>query len=281
MVIFELDVDESLNRLEQNHEYVTLIKNSLAEKRSKYRKFANIIRLDFNALDRCCSNYEYTLLIDMYSFSEQLVKNFFYYMIDYEAHSNDSLNRFIDSKVPRKRFSPNVQYDEIEKMIRNQLLGGFKFILSNCKTEISMYDQMIQSRHKYAHRGHYSFSLNNFEEILGIQKYIYSELKMIIIDGCEYRLKFQSDYVDLKNAVQNAKISESNIKYKGNDLKRIKNMCKKFYSTHGTKVYDIEKLMKIAENIDLVSKMDLRSKNSSLQALDELKKSYLFVRTND
>lgn len=276
MILFELDVEDGFERLEENYEFVISINHSLADKRSEYREFSENIDLDFDALDNCCKSFENTILIGMYTFSEQLIKNFFYKMIGFETYTNESLNRFVESKVPKERFSPSPKYFDIENTIKKQLFKDFKYILSKDRTEITMYNEMVNSRHRYAHKGHYAFNVNNFYDILKIQKYIYFELKMLVIHDFEYRLKFQSSYFDIKNSVFTlSKVDQSKIKFKSEELRQIRSKCLSFFNKYNSLLADIEMLQEINEKIRLVSIINLNKKIEALTIIKDLKSALL------
>ena len=110
MIIYEFDLEERMNDIFKNLEYVTLIRNSLADNRAEYRKLASNLSIDFFALQTCCDTFERNLLIDIYTYAEQLVKNFYYHLVEKDRSANLYIRNFINKKISADKFSPNVNY---------------------------------------------------------------------------------------------------------------------------------------------------------------------------
>ncbi len=179
MEIFEFDCDVRFEALLDIYSQVKKIKNSRAEDIAQYRILAENTELDLPTILNCCDNYERSLLIECYTFAEQLFKNFYYELLDFERNNNKYLRLFIQRKIPRDKFSPDVFFANIEGSIRSHILHGFKFILKDQNHEIKVYDEMIKSRHRYAHSGVYDFDFNNFEDVVKVLDYIRFELELI------------------------------------------------------------------------------------------------------
>lgn len=258
MKIYELDVVDRLECLEQNFSMVTEIKNSLSENRAEYRSLANNIGISQESLMVCCDNFERSLLIECYTFSEQLVKNSFYRMIEFDNNNNEYVKSFIKNKVSKARFSPNVKFEEIEKMIKNQLFTDFKFLYPKNNSEIGLYNEMVKSRHVYAHKGIYEFQFNDFYVILNVLKYLYFELSFLNSSTSVKRREFQNKYFNLKENVKKVSDIDNNLKYQRNCLKKVKNSCCEFIDNYGESFGDIVLLEEINIKIIKVANQDLR-----------------------
>lgn len=262
MMIFEFDAKERIDDIKQNFEYVLEIKNSLADNREKYRNLSIEINVSKESLFQCCDAFERALLINCYTFSEQLMKNFVYEAIEKDRHENNFLNKFIDNKIPKNRFSPNVNLDKMEKDIRKDLFKDFKFILPNTLNEIKIYNEMVNSRHTYAHRGIYNFDFYNFRAVIQVLEYIYFEFSTIINDGESFRLQIQEDLKkisELSKKINNI----TDIKYQRDKLKEIKILCKKVVKNYSDKMEDVDLLRNLYNNIKNISEMDLRDPQKS------------------
>lgn len=269
MVIFEFDVQERLDDIKRHFQQVLEIKNSLADNRQKYRNLSNEINISQYSLFQCCDAFERSLLINCYTFSEQLMKNFIYEAIDKDRHENKFLNKFIDNKIHKSRFSPNVKFNRMEEDIKKDLLKDFKFILPKSLNEIKIYDEMVNSRHTYAHRGVYNFDFENFSAVIKVIEYIYFEFSTIINYDENFRVKFQHDFKEVSSLSK--KISKINeIKYEREKLKEIKKMCKSIVKNYSSKIESIELFKELYENIKNVSKMDLRDAKRAQSKVTEL-----------
>lgn len=197
MKIFELETEDRLNSLIDNSENVEKLNNSFAENRAQYRRFANSIVLPFDVLDECCRTYERNLLIDAYTYAEQLLKNFYYHMLEKDTASNISFQTFVNNKLKIDKFSPNARFRYMEQGIQNDLLPEFQFLISKNKPEIDKYDELIRSRHKYAHKGEYYFELSTIKEVISVEYYITTVFMMIVEKGINYRIDYQNRLKDI------------------------------------------------------------------------------------
>lgn len=221
MKIYDFDTEDEMAKIESSLLNVELLKNSFADNTSKYRKLSQDINLDFRVLSNCIESYEMALLIGVYTYAEQLVKNFYYELLEKDRTNNISINKFVDTKLDVEKFSPNVKYGELEKSIKKELVPDFEFILKQERSEISKYNDTIKDRHRYAHRGIYQSDIEQYKDVINAEKYITSELLMITLEGVDYRIKYQNEWKEI--------ISLSNVCYrlytqfKDNNNRELKN----------------------------------------------------------
>lgn len=191
MRIFDFDTEERLSELEKSCHYVEIIKNRFSDCRSDFRDFAREKDIEFSALEACCKGFERNLLIDVYTYSEQLVKNLYYaLLLNRDESNNVYIQNFINKKLPQKRFSPNVNYSTLEKSIHDDLIPHFKFTISEQRDQVKSYNELVESRHTYAHRGEFGFS-NNYKEVIDVERFITKEVEMIVGYSVEYRIEYQ------------------------------------------------------------------------------------------
>ena len=82
MKIYDFDVEDEIQKNEIALQNVELIKNSFADHTAEYRKFSREVNVEFSALSDCIDAYERALLIGVYTYAEQLVKNFYYELLE-------------------------------------------------------------------------------------------------------------------------------------------------------------------------------------------------------
>lgn len=172
MTCRNIDFNDRLNEIREHYRMV----NSLAEKRSKYREFAENIEIDQQSLFKCCDNFEKSLLIDCYTFIEQCFKSFIYNILDKDYSENEYINSFINNKLSEDKFSPNVNLDNMKKIVKEFFNITIEFIVGSKSDKVKKYKELIEARHKYAHRGIYYFDFENFEgaiEIIEFLRYIF------------------------------------------------------------------------------------------------------------
>ena len=63
MKIYDFDVEDEIQKIEDNLRNVELIKNSFADNTLEYRKLSLNIDLDFSVLSDCIESYERALLM--------------------------------------------------------------------------------------------------------------------------------------------------------------------------------------------------------------------------
>lgn len=278
MQIYDLDIDDRTAELLNNYTYVANIRNSLSDNRGEYRKFAKRIDLDFQSLQACCDTFERNLLIDIYTFAEQLFKNFYYQLVEKDRSENIYINTFINKKLNPDKFSPNVRYEEIEKSISKELVSDFKFVINVNRDEIKSYNELIRSRHAYAHRGRYNFK-NDFMDVINVERYLCNELWMIIVKGKEFRINYQQEIYKLvcsskglaTLAEQYKKTGNAQLKKKINEeVKELRLFCKEFVAKYSIYMRDCELVKNTYNAICDITQCDLRMTDKVVNMLIKL-----------
>lgn len=272
MLVFDFDPKMRLQEIEKHFQQVEEIRNSLAEYRAKYRKLSAEIKIDSNSLLTCCETFERSLLINCYTFSEQLTKNLIYELIQKDKHCNQYVNMFIDHKVPDDKFSPNVYINQMQSIVR-ELHKEFKFTLPNNLPEFAVYDEMVRCRHRYAHKGIYAFDFDNFGSVIKVLSYTSFELAQ-----GKNRFAFQRDIEELKKITpQLSRIDcqqKASHRYAKEMLKEVRKKCRIFYNKYSN---DIEKIALMGQLLGFVKKMceiDLRSISSAIDAVKQFNAYY-------
>ena len=290
MTIYDFDVTFRFDKIRLNLSYVNTIKDSISENRRLYREFAEQNLIEFNALQECCDTFERTILIDAYTYVEQLVKNFYYELIGKDKHENSYLCKFINEKIPVEKFSPKIKFKEIESGIRSELTNDFKFILNPNKSEVIMYDEMVKSRHRYAHTGEYFFDYTKFKDVLIVIEYISNELSMVTREGIKYRAEFQNL---VRETLKLSSKANSLCKNNGNNVNKIrsrecfrelKNHCVTVCKTCGKQLSEYALLSSSYEKIEEFSQVDLRcyanASAKSVELFNELSQNIIPPKKN-
>lgn len=196
MIIADLNYDERIEKLKRDIKYVKSIKNALSQSRSEFRRFSQNIDLSFKALMHCFDSYERTVLIDAYTLSEQLIKNSYYYLLEKDL-SSQYLKQFLNSKLPREKFSPNVKYSEIIKNMKSDLKPNFSFLIGEENDNVKSYNELINERHRYAHTGNYLFQFERIDEAVVTIEYLYKEFELIINRDDDYISNFRNSIRDV------------------------------------------------------------------------------------
>lgn len=97
MRIYDFDVEDEIHKNEIALRNVELVKNSFADHTAEYRNFSREIDLEFSALSDCIDAFERALLIGVYTYAEQLVKNFYYELLEKDRAENLYTRNFINS----------------------------------------------------------------------------------------------------------------------------------------------------------------------------------------
>ena len=271
MKIYDFDVEDEIIKVDMNLKNVETLKNSFADHTMEYRKFSEDIDLEIKVLSDCIDSYERALLIGVYTYAEQLVKNFYYELLEKDRTNSKCINNFIDKKLDVEKFSPNVKYDSLENNIKNELFPEFQFIIKKEREEISKYDDIIKDRHRYAHRGIYQSSIEQYHDVINAEKFITTELKMIVANGTNYRIQYQDDWKEiislsdecykLYKQFKNNKHPEPKRKLV-QKTKLLRNKSKIFYNKYSFYIDECFLLEKVKNQLLIVNAMDLRMVSS-------------------
>lgn len=271
MKIYDFDVEDEILKVDMNLKNVETLKNSFADHTIEYRKFSEDIDLEIKVLSDCIESYERALLIGVYTYAEQLVKNFYYELLEKDRTNNICINNFIDKKLDVEKFSPNVKYDFLENNIKNELFPEFQFIIKKEREEISKYDDIIKDRHRYAHRGIYQSSIEQYHDVINAEKFITTELMMIVDKGTNYRIQYQADWKEIISLSDECyKFFK---KFKDNKhpepkrklvqkTKLLRNKSKIFYNKYSFYIDECFLLENVKNQLLRVNAMDLRTVSS-------------------
>lgn len=267
MKIYDFDVEDEIQKIEDNLQNVERIKNSFADNTSEYRKFTRDINLDFSVLSDCIESYERSLLIDVYTYAEQIVKNFYYELLEKDTAQNIYTRNFVNKKLNAETFSPNVNYECLERSIKNELCSKFKFMINKNREEILKYDSLIKDRHRYAHRGVYQSTFEQYRDVIKAEKYITMELVMIVNQGIEYRIDYQNSWEEIGTQINKfcALYKQFNVK-KNKELKRklikriklLRSKTRNFYRKYSEYIVDCILFDELRTQFIRVNTMDLR-----------------------
>lgn len=258
-MIFEFDNNFYLDQIFKEYENVKILKNSLADCRREYRQFTRLINVEINVLEQCIKSYEYSLLISCYTFAEQLVKNSYYELIEKDSHQNGFLNRFVDSKIPPNKFSPNVKSSNIGKVIK-EIDESFKFIITPMKHNIfKYYDEMIRSRHRYAHANNRLVDFTSMVKVIIVLEYINFEFEYLCKNS-NLRNQLAQEFKDILILAKNIKKSKHKTIQNPN-LKVVRDKSKIFLGKFKNILADIKIFKDVVEELDEVSEFDFRYKS--------------------
>lgn len=270
-MIYDFDSEERLNDIRLHHRQIKELKNNYSEKRSKYRKMASILKFDYMSLERSLKEFEYSLLINCYTFMEQLVKNYIYQTLQKGTHKNAHINKFIDNKINPEKFSPNVTFENIKKILTEELDINLEFLIPVNKSQIEKYNELVKSRHKYAHSGKYDFDFKVFEEVIDLLEYLRFEMYSSI--------KKENDYNELKSIIKNYQKKLGKLKktepVPQDYLKKIvedlrKDIDKAIRLCEILELDKIELLKKMPEELKKIKTIDLRNFEKSKSTLVSL-----------
>lgn len=256
-MIFDFDDNERLEDIDKHYENVKQLKDSLADYRDKYRDFSEEINLNIRTVESCIDTYEKSLLISCYTFSEKLMKNLIYHMIDKGNHSNEYTNKFIDNRVPSNRYVPDVRINEIEKKV-SVLEEGFKLILSQKLHEFNIYNEMIRVRHTYAHAYNYLFDFDNFKLVIKVLKYLSFECHLLI-DCNEKRKTISNSLQEIKKlSLDISKVKREKRSKKNPKIKEIRKEARKFVGKYSDDFNQYELLKPLILNLIEISEINLK-----------------------
>lgn len=272
-----LSLDETLKRVKK-------IDASLADEPEKHRHFATEIEISYVDLRYIYESSELNLMIEYYTFSEQLVKELVFSILTVESSKeNKHLEKFLKNSFRRNRYSPKSEFKDIKDILDKYIETNnekIKFLLFNTDSDFTkIHDSLIRARHSYAHNSKKpDFSITEYversipslefllNEFINIESNLESRLSLqkLIIET--YDKKKQLDKLDIR-----ASSYKNTLKYFKNKLKCIVNYKDQLEST--SSVYT-----EIFEQSEKYRSLDLRLSKSTLKTkLEEIK----FVLKNE
>lgn len=260
-MIYNFDETLELENIKKNYNSIKFLKDSLADNAAEYRKFTSNINLDFHVLKEFINEYEKTLLIDCFTFSEQLLKNTIYETLNFKGNQ-DIIDTFIHNKIHPEKFSPNVTYTKFSEELTN-LNKNFKFLLNASHKSIKIYNEMIKSRHSYAHANNYPFKYEEYEDVIHVLEYLSWEcVRFLSINSKTSHI--QKLYNDILNSMKKIRVNDNvcirNLpENKKKNHKELKSYAKEFHNSFHNFTINITLLNCFTKNISDISKADHRS----------------------
>ena len=241
-----LDYFDSLEKIKKEIEYAEMIQASLSEFRSEHREFAMSIDLDFKVLQTAYDFYKPSLLISSYTFSEQLVKYFIYSILnmqDEDFIENQHLAKFVEKKIPKKRFVPNIKVKDISNLFsefiqfnEGQIIKLLK--IKEFEDNYKSYDLMIENRHLFAHSGeNQGYDLNTIKESFPVLELLMDEIYNIN-NKFEARVSLENELIQIKNLINS--FFEKKTRKNGKKVKALLKVLKK----HSKKSLKILKILR-------------------------------------
>lgn len=251
-----------ISELYDKNKEIDEVLNFVSDKAIVIRRIMKIIEKNPRYYEKILDAMQQDLLINCYAVSEKMLKEFIYYLIDFEKHDNSYLNQFLEEKVSRSKFSPDVRFEGIKKEVK-KYFGKHLFIFEDTKQELKSYNNLINGRHTYAHNSSFKMEFEDFKEAIKAIEYIYFEL-YALMQG----LKLQNDLVNLKNSIKLYK-ELSNKKHfikKLEELKKLRQLAKVI--TENKNEYNIQLFQPIFEVTCRIKNIDFR-KNESYKLMNE------------
>ena len=150
--------EERLKNLEKSIELVDIMEDSISNSSVPHRELADRIGIHYNELRNIYKAQELKLLIDYYTFCDQLMKQFIYSVLDFHTtDTNLHRKKYLNDNLNPRTFSPRVKFKEIEENLNKYLdtsTRKIKLLLFCIESDIiHKHDELISARHTYAHKG--------------------------------------------------------------------------------------------------------------------------------
>lgn len=269
-MIFTFDEVEELEQIKTNLKKIEEIRYSLADNTSEYRNFCNDINMDFNVVKEIINTKsEYSLLIDCYTFSERLLRYTVYECLEFETYDNEFLNKYMKKKLNPRNFIPSVKFDDFKKEL-NSLRTTSPFLLNKNHSSVKIYDEMVKSRHRYAHANDYPFSYDNYKEVIDVLEYLVWESKMFLNQDSKHKCILQ-DYENIMEESKKIKKIECNkkLRYMSErdkrkiDLKSFRDKVRKFHKEYGEIFKELNIFNPFIENIQSIARVNFNINSGS------------------
>jgi hypothetical protein len=258
---FYTDLEEISKQIERHFE----ILGSLADNRKQHRDFAEQININFNTLDIAYKLYKPSIIISIYTFVEKLLKSYIYCTLGTE--NNEAITQFINLKIPKNRFAPNLRLDDISQSIREYTPNSndFRLLIKMLKDEESEknFNEMVSHRHRYAHRGVFEaeYDEDGFKNIINTLYYLTDELNFCFF-SIQKRIELQKEIDTIYKRM--AKVKKMNKHGFNKTIKEIRGIAKKVICLFKiTKLeFKSEFYANIGKDLEVLTSIDLREKVS-------------------
>lgn len=267
-MIYNFDAYDKLLEIKSNFNEIELLLDSLAISTSEYRSFYNKLDIDFAIAKKVIHKSEYSLIIDCFTFAELLLKNTIYHSLDFNNSKNKDINSFLNEKISPEKFSPNVRFDKFENEIQ-KFNNENKFIINKNHNAVRIYNEMVISRHRYAHGNTYPQDFREYKDSILILEYLYWECNLFLKNR-KLKNAIQDDFMDFISQTKlilkiknNSKyfrdiIETDEIKQKVNP-KSYKKLARKIVIRYEDELRNLTIFNEFIECLKLISEVDLRS----------------------
>lgn len=265
--MFEFDDAEALKLIKENYEIIDKISEALSVKRNTFVNFANDLSIEMSKLRRYISTSEATLVIDCYTYSERLLKNTIYEVLEFGRHENPFIREFLDKKLSRVKFIPNVKYESFsrELAVCNK---NFKLLIGPEHMRVKVYDAMVNSRHLYAHTNTIPQNLNTTKDVIVFLEYLSWECKRYI-NYYNYQDNIQDDLKKLIDMIHighnycktNKKLSSSMLisEITSPNLEDLFLQCKDFITKYNSELGELSIFEEFIQAIQSGLKIDFKT----------------------
>lgn len=279
-----IEFKERLLNLNETLKRVKKIDGSLADEPEKHRHFATEIEISYADLRSIYESSELNLMIEYYTFSEQLVKELVFSILTVESSKeNKHLEKFLKNSFRRNRYSPKSEFKDIKDILDKYIQTNnekIRFLLFNTDSDFTkIHDSLIRARHSYAHNSKKpDFSISEYvERSIPSLDFLLNEF-INIESNLESRLSLQKLILDsdtMKSQLDKLNIRSS---YYKNKLKDFKNNLKSIMNYQSQLECTSSVYNEIFEQSKKYQTLDLRLSKSTLKArLEKIE----FVLKND
>ena len=265
-MIFNFDEVEALENLKEDINNIKLLLNAKSENYNTFRNFYIELGINLNVGNKLIDRIENSLIIDLYTYSERLLKYTVYQVLGYESQENSHLNNFIRKKINEDRFSPNPTFDKFEQEL-SSLNPEFKFFIKKVhnRPEIESYNQMIVARHQYAHANRYPEEMETLMESIHIIEYLAWECQRFIgysekdKQFCEDYDKLNKQFKSVKSIVKSDKRSPDRLISESENLKeKVEELSSIAYGLANTDYFgNVDALKEIKVYIERLKNIDI------------------------
>lgn len=278
-MIYEIDEKETFEHLKIQHDQVETLFTLRAEQRKILRETcSSILNIEYGILDNCINSFEYSLLISCYTFSEQLLKNSIYQLLTKDSNDNGHVDTFINKKLDSNKFSPSPKYCELKKELNS--FQKFDFYISQYNPIIKSYDEMITSRHSYAHANSYKYNFESFPDVIRALEYLMFEYNLFLqrYEDKKNNITYWNNFIDCLKKIK--RVDQCDIQKEDSMFVDLIENVKLFQDDCSNKDIGIEKVSIFLEVFSLLDELleNKGNKEYSFNTVNNLKNELIFSK---
>lgn len=267
--------EDRIEHIKKSLDIADKIQNSLSNT-APHKNFSNEIDISYVELRKVFDFPRNDILIDYYTFCEQIMKEFVYEILELNSDVvsyNSHVKKYLVKRFPEDRYSPNVNSIKditslITRITSHDDKLRIKLIPELSKQRREYHKSLIGARHKYAHNSQIPY-FDIYEYVHYNVEFLYlllTEVKNLILNF-DIRIRIQVDYDELFSVIDKILTSTNNepLESKKINIRKLKENSENLLIEINKLNDEYNSYKKLKDLLMQIKKIDRRYKYDSLK----------------